>query len=104
MGMALARAAAGDVESALTLLKAALHDAEHAFTGQHQHTIALRAAAAACYAHLGRHRDAVTEFERAATDSTALLGRNHPETVAVFDDLGNVHSPEQFSLTSVIAA
>jgi hypothetical protein len=48
--------------------------------------------------------DAVAEFEQAAAGSTTLLGRNHPETIAIFDDLGNVHRPDRFALTSAIPA
>jgi hypothetical protein len=96
MGLALARAAAGDVESALTLLEAALQDAEQAHGACHQHTIALRANAAACMAAVGRAEDAVAAFGRAVEDAGELLGRNHPDTVALHEDMLNAHVPSRF--------
>ncbi|HYH33503.1 MAG TPA: tetratricopeptide repeat protein [Pseudonocardia sp.] len=105
MGMALARAAAGDVASAVTLLEAALGDAEQAHHGaRHEHTIALRGNVAACLASLGHTDEAAAGFRRAAADSAALLGRDHPETVALREELANVHLPSRFAVTDAIPA
>jgi hypothetical protein len=88
--MALARAAAGDVVAALTLLEVTLHDAEQAHGARNQHTIALRANVADCLAALGRGDEAVAVYRRAVDDSAALLGANHPDTVALHEEMTNV--------------
>jgi hypothetical protein len=43
-------------------------------------------------------------LERAAADSTALLGPDHSETVAIREDLANLLNPARFTLTEAISA
>jgi tetratricopeptide (TPR) repeat protein len=98
MGMALARGADGDVESALTLLRAALNDAEQAYGGHNEHVIALRGNVGACLALLGRADEAAAVFGRAAEDAAAFLGPRHPQTVELHEDVANVHDAERFAI------
>ncbi|HET6259538.1 MAG TPA: hypothetical protein VFE39_12880, partial [Pseudonocardia sp.] len=67
------------------------------------HTIALRANVAGCAALLGRWLEAAAGFERAAADSAAVLGHQHPDTVALQDDLRNVHDPAYFAIPAGVS-
>jgi tetratricopeptide (TPR) repeat protein len=96
LGAALARAAFGDIETALALLAAALGDAEQAHGSRHEHAIALRANLAGCLALLGRAAEAAAELQRAATDAAALFGRAHPETEALLADLAHADDRSWF--------
>jgi hypothetical protein len=98
MGMALARGAAGDVESALTLLRAALKDAEHAYGSRSEHAIALRGNVGACLALLGRAEEASAVFAQAADDAAAFFGPHHPHTVELAEDITSVHDMERFAI------
>jgi hypothetical protein len=76
--------------AALTLLEVSLHDSEQAHGARNHHTIALRANAAGCLAALGRNEEAVALFRQAIDDSSALFGANHPDTVALHDELSAI--------------
>jgi hypothetical protein len=51
---------------------------------------------AGCLALLGRPAEAESELRRAASDAAALLGREHPETEALFTDLAHARDRSWF--------
>ncbi len=85
LGLGLAYASAGVVEQAVTVLTAALQDAESTCGGVHRHTIELRAALACCQAVEGDPA-AAAEYERVVADAVELLGAEHPDTAALRDE------------------
>jgi D-xylose transport system ATP-binding protein len=83
LGLGLSCAQARAVPQALTILSAALEDAEAAHGPLHRHTIELRAALACCRVLNGELRVAAAEYDRAIVDATESLGADHTDTVAL---------------------
>ena len=84
LGLGLAYAEARAESQAIAVLTAALRDAEAA-VGVHRVTIAIRAPLACCRAVTG-DADAVEEYDRAIAEAVAVLGDDHPDTVALRDE------------------
>ena len=90
LGLGLSCAQAHAVPQALTILSAALEDAESAHGPRQRHTIELRAALACCRVLSGERRVAAAEYDRAIVDATESLGADHPETVALREERGEL--------------
>ena len=78
---------AGDGAGAVSVLTAALQDAEQSVGPLDELTVTIRSNLAHGHAALGRADLAHAQLERAATDCPTLLGANHPDTVALRTDL-----------------
>jgi hypothetical protein len=87
IGLALARIDSGDGAGAVSVLSAALQDAEQSVGPLDELTVTIRSNLAHGHAALGRADLAHAQLERAATDCQTLLGANHPDTIALRTDL-----------------
>lgn len=94
LGLGLAYAEARAESQAIAVLTAALRDAEAAL-GAHRVTIAIRAALACCRAVTGDPADAVEGYDRAIADAVAVLGDDHPDTVALRDERRELGVPAE---------
>ena len=90
IGLAAARADSGDTTGAVTVLTAALTDAEQSMGSLDGLTIEIRAHLAHGHAAVGAPARALLELGRAAADCETALGVTHPDTVALQADLAQL--------------
>jgi tetratricopeptide (TPR) repeat protein len=96
LGVGLAYAEARSEAQAISVLTAALQDAEAAH-GVHRLTMEIRGALACCHAVTGESATAAAEYDRAVTEATELLGPDDPVTVALREEAAELGVPQPSS-------